>query len=98
MEFDSKDIQYGLLEAKAGRNVSTLDRILLYCMHYDPGSGKYVLVAARVMQIGGAISLLLVSGLLAALWLRERRSRNKGSSRLPSPGAHLCRNEARTPR
>jgi protein SCO1 len=74
MEFDSKDIRYGLLEAREGRNVSTIDRVLLYCMHYDPGSGKYVTVAARVMQVGGGLCLLLVSGLLGALWLRERRA------------------------
>jgi protein SCO1/2 len=73
MEFEPKDIRYGLLEARAGRNVSTLDKILLYCMHYDPGSGKYVLVAARVMQVGGVLSLLLVGGLLGGLWRRERR-------------------------
>jgi protein SCO1/2 len=73
MEFDAKDIRYGLLEAKAGRSVSTLDRVLLYCMHYDPGSGKYVVVAARVMQVGGALSFILLGGLLGGLWLRERR-------------------------
>jgi protein SCO1/2 len=75
MEFDAKDIRYGLLEAKAGRSVSTLERVLLYCMHYDPGSGKYVFVAARVMQVGGALSFLLMGGLLVGLWLRESRAR-----------------------
>jgi protein SCO1/2 len=80
MEFDPKDIRYGLLEASAGRNVSTLERVLLYCMHYDPGSGKYVLVAARVMQIGGLFCVLLVGGLLSGLWMRERRLRIGSSS------------------
>jgi protein SCO1/2 len=74
IEFDAKDIRYGILEAKAGRNVSTIDKVLLYCLHYDPGSGKYVVVAARVMQVGGGVILLLVAGLLGGLWLRERRS------------------------
>jgi protein SCO1 len=81
MEFDAKDIRYGLLEAKAGRNVSTLDRVLLYCMHYDPGAGKYVLVAARVMQVGGALSLLFLSGLLAWLWLRADVTARFGGGR-----------------
>jgi protein SCO1/2 len=76
IEFDAKDIRYGILEARSGRSVSTIDRVLLYCLHYDPGSGKYVVVAARVMQVGGGVILLLVTGLLAGLWLRERRPRN----------------------
>jgi len=75
IEFDAKDIRYGLLESRAGRNVSTLDKVLLYCLHYDPGSGKYVVIASRVMRVGGGVCLLFVTGLLAWLWLRERRPR-----------------------
>jgi len=84
MEFDPKDIRYGLLEARAGRNVSTIDRVLLYCMHYDPGSGKYVLVAARVMQVGGGLTVLLLGALLGGLWLRERKNRRSALSSLRS--------------
>jgi protein SCO1 len=80
VEFDPKDIKFGLLEAKAGRNVSTLDKVLLYCMQYDPGAGKYVVVAARVMQVGGGLILLLVGGLIGGLSLRERRMRGASSS------------------
>jgi protein SCO1 len=74
MEFDPKDMRYGLLEARAGRNVSTLDKVLLYCVHYDPGSGKYVVVVTRVMQVGGALILFVVCALVGGLLLRERRA------------------------
>jgi protein SCO1/2 len=94
MEFEPKDIGYGLLEARAGRNVSTLDRILLYCMHYDPGSGKYVLVAARVMQVGGVLSLVLLGGLLGCLWKRERRVSSHGAD---GEGAGVDVSERPTP-
>ncbi len=73
IEFDPKDLRYGLLEAAAGRSVSTIERVLLYCVHYDPGSGKYVMVAARVMQVGGAAIVLALASLLGVLWTRERR-------------------------
>jgi protein SCO1/2 len=79
IEFDAKDIRYGLLEAAAGRSVSTIDRVLLYCVHYDPGSGKYVMVAARVMQVGGGILVLGMVALLGVLWAREwRKKRHDG--------------------
>jgi protein SCO1/2 len=80
MEFDAKDLKYGLLEARAGRSVSTIDRLVLYCMHYDPGSGKYVVVAARVMQVGGALSVLLMAALLGGLWMRERGRARRGAA------------------
>jgi protein SCO1/2 len=78
IEFDAKDIRYGLLEAAAGRSVSTIDRVLLYCVHYDPGSGKYIMVAARVMQVGGAVIVLALVALLGVLWTREYRRRRDG--------------------
>jgi protein SCO1/2 len=86
IEFDAKDIRYGLLEAAAGRSVSTLDRVLLYCVHYDPGSGKYVVVAARVMQIGGGAVALALGALLGVLWTRERRKSRSGGVTTESEG------------
>jgi protein SCO1/2 len=75
LEFEPSDVRFGLLEAAAGRSVSTIDKVLLFCMHFDPGKGRYVVVAARVMQVGGGICLLGVTALLAVLWMRERRLR-----------------------
>jgi protein SCO1/2 len=73
MEPDAQNLRLGLIEAAAGRSVSTIDRVLLFCMHYDPAAGKYVAVASRVMQVGGGACLLFVGVLLGALWRRERR-------------------------
>ena len=53
LEFPPNDLKIGLLEASEGRSISTLEQIILYCYHYDPQGGKYVLVARRVMQVGG---------------------------------------------
>jgi protein SCO1/2 len=80
IEFDAKDIRYGLLEAAAGHSVSTIDRVLLYCVHYDPGSGKYVVIAARVMQIGGGAILLALGALLVVLWTGERRKNRRDAA------------------
>jgi protein SCO1 len=80
IEFAATDIRYGLLEAAAGRSVSTIDRVLLYCVHYDPGSGKYVMVAARVMQVGGGVLVFAMALLLGVLWAREwRKKRDDGT-------------------
>jgi protein SCO1/2 len=96
IEFEAKDIRFGLLEAAAGRSVSTIDRVLLYCVHYDPGSGKYVTIAARVMQIGGGVIVLAIGALLGVLWTRDRRrSSGRASS---SPGLAVSyREEPRRP-
>ncbi|AKU97704.1 hypothetical protein AKJ09_04368 [Labilithrix luteola] len=71
IEFNPNDLRLGLLEASQGRSISTVEKLLLYCYHYDPQGGKYVLVAQRVMQVGGAVIAVVLFGALALFWRRE---------------------------
>jgi protein SCO1 len=73
IEFDPNDLRLGLLEASEGHSISTVDRIILYCYHYDPQDRKYTLMATRVMQLGGVITMFTLGGFLAVMWVRERR-------------------------
>lgn len=77
IDYPATDVRVGLLEASQGRSVTTLERVLMYCYHYDPHGQKYVLVAMRVMQVGGALTAAALGGLLGTLWLRERGRRGK---------------------
>jgi protein SCO1 len=67
------DLKLALFEASEGRSISTLEQIILYCYHYDPKGGHYVLVARRVMQIGGGAVAIVLFGILGLLWRRELR-------------------------
>lgn len=73
LEFDPNDVRLGLLEASEGRSISTVEQVILYCYHYDPQGGKYVLVANRVMQVGGVATAQLLGAVLAVFWIRERK-------------------------
>ena len=86
LEFPSNDLKLGLLEATEGRSISTVEQIILFCYHYDPQGGKYVLVAQRVMQVGGGAVGLLLFGFLALFWGRELKKslKNKATKTLPS--------------
>lgn len=77
LEFPPNDLRLGLFEAAAGRSISTVEQIILYCYHYDPQGGKYVIVALRVMQVGGGIIAFFVVGFLALLWGWEYRKRRR---------------------
>ncbi len=48
--FDPRDVRLALVEAAEGKVGSTVDRILLYCFHYDSSAGKYAPVAANIMR------------------------------------------------
>lgn len=88
LQFDPQNLRFGLLEASQGRSINTtlVERVLLWCFHYDPQGRKYVLVARRVMQLGGAVTVVLLGGLMLVLWTRDRRHRATASS-APRAGA-----------
>jgi protein SCO1/2 len=85
--YDPPDLRLGLLEATEGRSISTKEKILLYCYHYDPQGKHYSLVAMNVMRLGGAVTMVVLGSFLAIMWVRERRRRYGTSSLVPDPFA-----------
>jgi protein SCO1/2 len=75
VKYEPGDVRLGLLEATEGRSVSTTERILLYCYHYDPQGKHYAIVAMRVMRVGAALCFVLLAAFLGILWAIERRRR-----------------------
>jgi hypothetical protein len=63
-----------LAEAARGGSSFSVDRLLLYCFHYDPQARSYVLFATNFMKAGAALSVLAVAAVLARLWKRERHA------------------------
>jgi protein SCO1/2 len=80
IEFSPRDLKLALLEASDGKIGSTLDKLILYCFHYDPAAKGYVLFAINVMKIGGAVSALALGLFVAIMWRSERKNRLRRSS------------------
>lgn len=96
LEFPANDLRLGLIEAAAGRSISTIEQIILFCYHYDPQGGKYVLVAMRVMQVGGAIIALVVIGGLGLFWGREIQNRRRRGGANETSGNDALKGETST--
>jgi len=71
IEYKEADLRLSLLEASQGEIGTTLDRIVLYCFHYDPDAGGYVIFAGNLMRIGGVITVLIIGTVLVVLWRKE---------------------------
>jgi protein SCO1/2 len=80
IEYEPQTFRLSLLQAAQGKIGSTLDRLVLFCYHYDAESGRYAPVALRIVQAGGVLTLFAMSIFLVALRLGERRR-----SRAPQP-------------
>jgi protein SCO1/2 len=79
--YPPKTVRLSLVEASEGKIGSTVDRILLFCYHYD-GQG-YSLAAMNFVRAGGVLSLVLVGGLLLILWRFDPRRRK--TAPVPDP-------------
>jgi protein SCO1/2 len=77
IQYEPKTLRLGLVEASEGRMGTTLDRLILYCFHYDSSEGRYAPVARRIMQVGGGASVLALVGLLAIFLRQESRRRRR---------------------
>lgn len=75
VEYSPKDLRLGLVDASQNRIGSVVDQVLLYCYHYDPRTGKYGAVITRVLQVAGAVTVLILGGLLIFLFKHEPKKR-----------------------
>ena len=60
IEFSPRDLRLSLVQASQNKIGTLVDRILLYCYHYEPETGKYGLVimnAVRLAAIGTVCAL-----------------------------------------
>ncbi len=73
--YDPKTLRLSLVESSQGKIGTTVDRLVLYCFHYDSSEGRYAPVARNIMKVGGAVSLVALGGFLGALWLAEHRKK-----------------------
>jgi protein SCO1/2 len=73
LSYPEKTLRLGLVEASEGRVGSSLDRLILYCFHYDATEGRYAPIAARIMQLGGAVSVVVLASLITILIRRDKK-------------------------
>jgi protein SCO1/2 len=77
LEYDPSDVRTALVEASEGTVGSTVDRVLLYCLQYDPNANSYVADAINIMKLGGLLTVLALGTVLLIFWKREGRDQRE---------------------
>ena len=75
IRFKSRDMRLALTEASQSKLGITIDKVLLFCFHYDPAARSYVLFARNVMRGGGILTVFILGAILFSLWRGERKGR-----------------------
>ena len=73
VEYSPKDLRLGLVEASTNHIGSPVDNILTYCYHYDPKTNKHSLIVARVVQLGGLVTVFTLGGFMLVMFRRDVR-------------------------
>lgn len=83
VEYSPKDMLLGLDEASNDRIGSPVDNILTYCYHYDPASNTHDLIVARVVQLGGAVTLAMLGGFMFLMLRKDFQQYHPADPKTP---------------
>jgi protein SCO1/2 len=73
VEYPAKDLRLSLVEASANKIGSPVDRILLFCFHYDPQTGKYSVAIMNVLRLGALATVASLGTFIFAMLRRNPR-------------------------
>jgi protein SCO1/2 len=76
IDFPPRDLRLALVESSEGRIGRLSDRLLLFCYHYDPVTGRYGFAALAAMRVAGALTALGAGSVILLMLRRERRRRS----------------------
>jgi protein SCO1 len=71
VEYSPKDMLLGLIDASGNKIGSPVANILTYCYHYDPNINKHSLIIARVVQLGGMITVAGLGGFMFLMFRKD---------------------------
>jgi len=73
VEAPPTDLHHAILAASGDAVGRPVERVLLYCFHYDPTTGKWGLIVSRALQVLGVLTVLAVGALVWAQVSHGRR-------------------------
>ena len=75
IDYGPRDLRLAILDASAGNVGSPIERVLLYCYHYDLTTGRYSLAIMRIVQIAGVATVCSIGMLIFVMTKRDRSGR-----------------------
>ncbi len=75
VEYAPRDVRLGLVEAADGTIGTAVDEVLLYCLRYDPATGRYSVAILNIVRAGGVLTVLAIAAFMLV-------SRRRGATRI----------------
>ncbi|RME93671.1 MAG: SCO family protein [Candidatus Hydrogenedentota bacterium] len=76
IQYKPRDFRFALLESGEGKIGSVVDKIVLYCFHYEPSKRYYGLIAWNVMKVG-SVGFFIVFVLFLSYLIWHEKTKKK---------------------
>jgi protein SCO1/2 len=88
VEYPSRDVRLGLVDASAGKIGTPIDHLLLFCFHYDPETARYSATILKVIRLGGILTIFSIVAGILIFRRRDVHPASNSSRPLTQGGAH----------
>ena len=86
IEYPHHWMRLALVEASQNHIGSPVDKLMLYCYHYDPATGRYSRVALNAVRAGGVLTLAALGTFLVVMRRRDRAQARRPPAVAPGTG------------
>jgi protein SCO1 len=85
VEYPSRDVRLGLVDASAGKIGTPIDHLLLFCFQYNPETARYSATILKIIRLGGILTIFTIVAGIVIFRRRDTRVAS-GTSRPPLQG------------
>lgn len=73
IDYSPKDVKFGVIESADHKVGNAAEKLILYCYHYDPSTGKYGFAILNFIRLGAVATLLGMGAMGLVFWRRNKR-------------------------
>ncbi len=73
IKYDPVTMRLSLVEASGNKIGTIVDRVLLFCLRYDPTKKTYAFYAMNLMRVGGGMMFVILAAFLFAFWRKQSK-------------------------
>lgn len=81
IDYAPKDVKFGLMESAENKVGSVTEKLLLYCYHYDPSTGRYGLAILQIIRIGAVATIFGMGAMGFVFWRKNKFKLSADSNR-----------------
>jgi protein SCO1/2 len=79
LDIQPKVLRLSLVEAAQNKIGNIVDRMILFCLQYDPNKKTYAFYAFNIMRLGGVLTIIFLGIYLFRFWRKENKTQFKGN-------------------